>query len=761
MKSRYFPIEVVGAHGNNLKQVSLTIDKHQIVVFVGPSGSGKSSLVFDTIAAESQKQFNETYSSFIRHRLPNHGEPRAEALRNLPASIVVDQRRLGGNARSTVGTATDIHALLRLLFSRAGKPVIGESELFSFNNPKGMCPRCLGLGEVSEINLDSLLDRSKSLNQGGIRFAPFRAGSAKWKRFALSGLFDNDKPLAEYSEAELHNLLHATDVEIVDPKPGWYASTRYEGVIPKLRRSYLRREPNKGSAEEQAALRAVIHQAQCPLCKGGRLTQMALSSRIQGRNIADCAKMEVTELLAFLAGLPRDNHSSVVDAIAERLSQVVAIGLDYISLGRPTGTLSGGESQRVKMVRHLGSSLSDIAYIFDEPSVGLHPGDVSRLNDLMGVLRDRGNTVLVVEHDPDVMAIADDIVEIGPGAGAKGGNLVFQGPYQKLVKAATPTGAALARPRRLHDPIRLPTGSIAIRHASLHSVRDVSVDIPTGVLVVVAGVAGSGKSTLVSRMLPGLYPDVISINQSALGGSKRSTPASYTGLLDHIRNRYAGQAGGSASLFSSNSAGACRTCKGLGVIEIDLGFLDSVESTCPTCGGSGYSPEAKAVSLWGKTIAEAMAMPIEKAAEFFAPAAEMADMFQRLVRVGLGYMPLGQRLSSLSGGERQRLRLATELGRIGSVYIFDEPTSGLHLADVRRLLELFDQMVVDGASLIVVEHNLDVMAHADWIIEMGPGAGSKGGKVIFDGPPAAMLKAKGSVTGPFLARYLDRMDRQG
>ena len=549
-------------------------------------------------------------------------------------------------------------------------------------------------------------------------------------------------------------MLYATDVEITDPKPGWYASTRYEGVIPKLRRSYLRREPNQGSSAEQAALRDVIHQVQCPLCKGGRLNQTSLSSRIQGKNIADCAEMEVTDLLSFLAGLPRDDHSSIVDAMVDRLLQVQAIGLDYISLARPTGTLSGGELQRVKMVRHLGSSLSDIAYIFDEPSVGLHPGDVSRLNELMGVLRDRGNTVLVVEHDPDVMAIADEIVEIGPGAGARGGNLVFQGPYRELVKAGTPTGIELARPRRLRAPPRSRTGSMAIRHASLHSVKDVNVDIPTGILTVIAGVAGSGKSTLVNGILPQSYPDVIRIDQGALGGSKRSTPASYSGLLDHIRKRFAEEAGSSASLFSSNSTGACPTCKGLGVIKIDLAFLDSVESTCQTCGGNGYSVQARAVRLRGKTIAEVMAMPIAGAAGFFSEATEMAETFQRLIRVGLGYMALGQRLSSLSGGERQRLRLATELGRAGSVYIFDEPTSGLHLSDIRRLLALFDEMVEGGASLLVVEHNLDVMAHADWIIEMGPGAGSNGGCVIFDGPPAQMLTAKNSVTGPFLARYL-------
>lgn len=758
MKYQTQPMEIVRARTNNLRDVTLRIPKHEIVVFTGVSGSGKSSLVFDTIAAESQRQLNETYSTFVRHRLPHYGQPEADRLSNLPVSILVDQKRLGGNARSTVGTATDIFALLRLLFSRIGQPHVGEAAVYSFNNLEGMCPACEGLGKVASVDLDALIDRTRSLNEGPFRFPAWHVGGYRWRRYALSGLFDNDKPLADYTDAEWHLLTDGSGARITKPLPGWHKGSIYEGVLPRFRRTYLNKEQAALSDADRQTLRRVLTQGPCPACHGTRLKPEVLDSRIDGRNIAECSAMSLDELIGFLRQLSQPETAAVVAALIERLEAMIGLGLDYLSLDRETPTLSGGESQRVKMVRHLGSSLSDIAYIFDEPSTGLHPRDVHQVTELLVRLRDKGNSVLVVEHDPDVIAIADHIVDVGEGAGRSGGRIVFQGTLDELRRAKTKTARAFSNPRRLRSDVRTPTGRLAVRGATIRNLNGVSVDIPLGVLTVIAGVAGSGKSTLAREVLVRHYPEIVCIDQSGLGGSRRSSPATYLGVQDLIRAIFAKASGKAAGAFSSNSAGACPICRGLGTIRTDLAFMDAAETECEACQGTGYSDEARAVKVNGQTIADVAGLTAEDAVSVFAEYDNIAAPLRRMVRVGLGYMPLGQQLNSLSGGERQRLRLADELGREGEIYLLDEPTSGLHMSDVDRLLSLFDELIENGKSLIVIEHNLEVIAKADWVVEVGPGAGRRGGKIIFEGSPSEMLRAEQSVTGPYLASYIDQSD---
>lgn len=747
------PIRVLGAREHNLKNIDIEIPKKCIVVFTGVSGSGKSSLVFDTIAAESQRQINETFTSFARHRLPHYGQPDADAIENLSAAIVVDQKRLGGNARSTVGTATDIYALLRLLYSRIGRPAVGESTLFSFNHPEGMCPTCHGLGTTEAVDLDKLIDRDKSLNEGAIRFPALAVGSARWKRYALSGLFDNDKPLRDYDEREWDLLLNAEPFKPKHPLKGWWASSKYEGLLHRFERSFLHQSGEKVKGASREALSRVVSRRTCAQCKGARLNREVLRCRIEGGNIAQCAAMQADELIAFMRGLKSREAASVIAAIVERLEHLIGIGLAYLSLDRQTASLSGGESQRVKMVKHLGSSLTDMSYIFDEPSIGLHARDVHQVNLLLRRLRDKGNTVLVVEHDPDVIAIADHIVDMGPAAGRDGGRVVYQGDLAGLARAKTLTGRHIARRPRLKTRPRDPRGWLPLRKASLHNLRKLDVDLPVGVMTVVTGVAGSGKSSLINGVFARTYPETVCIDQGALHASRRSNTATYTGLLDPIRRQFAEANGVDVGLFSANSSGACPACKGLGAIQIDLAFMDPIESVCEACHGKRFSPEVLRYALRGRSIDQVLDMSVSEAHGFLVEP-ELRAITAQLEQVGLGYLTLGQPLSTLSGGERQRIKLATELVQHGGLYVLDEPTTGLHLSDIDRLTEVMDRLVDNAGTVIVIEHNLEVIAQADWIIDMGPGAGHDGGRIVFQGVPADLLRERASVTGEHLARYL-------
>jgi excinuclease UvrABC ATPase subunit len=747
-------IRVVGARENNLQNVTLTIPKRKITVFTGVSGSGKSSLVFDTIAAESQRQLNETFSAFIRHRLPHHGHPDVDALENLSAAIVIDQKRLGGNARSTVGTITDIYTTLRLLYSRLGKPFVGYSNAFSFNDPHGMCLVCEGLGTVVAVDEKKLFDRSKSLNEGAINFPTFGVGTVRWKRYVLSGLFDNDKKLKDYTAAEWQLLLHAEDMPLRTYPEGWPPSSLYQGVIARFKRLYVDRDAKEIRGLYKADFERVVRRGPCPECKGQRLNRAALSCRIQHRNIAECSALQISDLAAVIRAIDAPVAATLVESIVARLQHMISIGLGYLSLDRETSTLSGGESQRVKMVRHLGSSLNDMTYVFDEPSIGLHPRDVHQLNDLICTLRDKGNTILVVEHDPDVIAIADRIVDMGPRAGRHGGKVVYEGTLKGLARSGTVTGRHLFRRAALKRSTREPKGALVIQGATLHNLRDVSVSIPKAVMTVVTGVAGSGKSTLVNRVLPELYPEATLIDQGAISASRRSNPATYTGVLDVIRKRFADANAVSASLFSTNSRGACKECKGLGEVHTDLAFMDPIVTVCEECGGSGFTEQVLRHRLHGKNIREVLDLSVAEARELFAADEEILPALVRLADVGLDYITLGQPLSTLSGGERQRIKLATELEKQSGIYVLDEPTSGLHMSDVQSLVGLLNRLTDAGSTVIVIEHNLDVISQADWIIDMGPGAGRDGGRVVFEGTPAALMRDRRSATGLHLRRYV-------
>jgi excinuclease UvrABC ATPase subunit len=741
-------IQVRGARENNLSGVSLDIPKRRLTVFTGVSGSGKSSLVFDTIATESQRLINETYTAFVQNFMPSLGRPDVDALQNLSAAIIVDQERIGANARSTVGTATDAHTMLRVLFSRAGTPYAGPPSVFSFNRAEGMCPICEGLGRTTEFDLDELVDREKSLNQGPIKAPGYSVDSWHWQLMASSGLFDPDLPLKDYPADAWQQFLYQEPIKIRVGK----SNLTFEGLISKLKRQYLSKDLQSMQSHARAFAERAIRQQTCAECGGVRLNAAARSVTVNGRSIGECSAMQISDLAEFVAGVKHPGVGPMLEGLAQTLDSFVTIGLGYLSLDRESSTLSGGEAQRVKLVRHLGSSLSDVTYVFDEPTVGLHPHDIQQMNDLLIQLRDKGNTVLVVEHKPETIRIADHIVDLGPGAGLSGGRLCYAGDVPGLKTSGTLTGQYLDHRVSVRDDVRRPTGKLSIENATLHNLREVSVDVPLGVLTVVTGVAGSGKSSLIHGSLAG-RDGVIIAGQEPIRGSRRSNPATYTGLLDPIRAEFAKANKVKPGLFSANSVGACPTCKGLGLVYTDLAMMAEVASVCEDCNGARFTPEVLGYRLRGKNISEVLRMTVAEAREFFGKGTARA-ILDRLATVGLGYIGLGQPLTTLSGGERQRLKLAINMGRTGSIYILDEPTSGLHLADVDQLLRMLDTLVDQGNTVIVIEHHQAVMAHADWLIDVGPGAGHDGGQIVFTGTPADLVESSPTLTAEHLRKYV-------
>ena len=772
-------IRVHGARENNLKDVSIEIPKRRLTVFTGVSGSGKSSLVFDTIAAESQRLINETYSTFVQGFMPTLARPEVDVLEGLTTAIIVDQQRMGTDPRSTVGTATDANAMLRILFSRLGQPHIGSPQAFSFNVASisgagavaferggktvkerrsfsitgGMCPHCEGRGTVNDIDLRQLYDDSKSLNEGAITVPGYTGGGWNSRLYSASGFVDPDKPIRKYTRQELHDFLHHEPVRM---KIAGINMT-YEGLVPRIQKSMLSKDADAMQPHIRAFVDRAVTFTTCPECGGTRLSEAARSSKITGTSIADACAMQISDLAGWVRDLDEPSVAPLLTALGETLDSFVEIGLGYLSLDRPSSTLSGGEAQRTKMIRQLGSSLTDVTYVFDEPTIGLHPHDIQRMNDLLLRLRDKGNTVLVVEHKPETIAIADHAVDLGPGAGAAGGTVCFEGTVEGLRASGTITGRHLDDRAVLKDAVRAPAGALEVRGAATHNLRDVDVDIPLGILVVVTGVAGSGKSSLMQGSVSGRQ-SVVSIDQGGIRGSRRSNPATYTGLLDPIRKAFAKANDVKPALFSANSEGACPNCNGAGVIYTDLAMMASVATTCEVCDGKRFAASVLEYRLGGRDISEVLAMPVTEAQEFFGageahtPAAQA--ILGRLADVGLGYVSLGQPLTTLSGGERQRLKLAARMAEKGSVYILDEPTAGLHLADVEQLLSLLDRLVDSGKSVIVIEHHQAVMAHADWIIDLGPGAGHDGGRIVFEGTPADLVAARSTLTGEHLAAYV-------
>jgi excinuclease UvrABC ATPase subunit len=771
-------IRVHGARVNNLKDVSVEIPKRRLTVFTGISGSGKSSLVFGTIAAESQRLINETYSAFVQGFMPTLARPEVDVLEGLTTAIIVDQQRMGADARSTVGTATDANAMLRILFSRLGQPHIGSPSAFSFNVPSvrasgaitvergdsktvrqsftrigGMCPRCEGRGSITDFDLSALYDDSKSINEGALLIPGYSVDGWYGRIFGGSGFLDPDKPIRKYTKAELHALLYREPTRIkVDN-----INLTYEGLIPRIQKSFLSKDVDALQPHVRAFVERAVTFTVCPDCGGSRLSEAARSSKIRGINIADACAMQISDLAEWVRGVDEPSLAPLLATLQQIFDSFAEIGLGYLSLDRPSGTLSGGEAQRVKMIRHLGSSLTDVTYVFDEPTAGLHPHDVQRMNDLLLRLRDKGNTVLVVEHEPETIAVADHVVDLGPGAGSAGGTVCFEGTVKGLRASGTLTGCHLGDRAALKETVRTPTGMLEIRGATAHNLRDVDVDIPLGVLVVITGVAGSGKSSLVHGSIPA-GAGVVSMDQAAIRGSRRSNPATYTGLLDPIRKAFAKANGVKPALFSANSEGACPNCNGAGVIYIDLAMMAGVATTCEECEGKRFEASVLDHHLGGRDISEVLAMSVTEAEEFFGageartPAAHA--ILDRLADVGLGYLSLGQPLTTLSGGERQRLKLATHMAEKGGVYVLDEPTTGLHLADVEQLLGLLDRLVDSGKSVIVIEHHQGVMAHADWIIDLGPGAGHNGGRIVFEGAPANLVAGRSTLTGEHLAAYV-------
>ncbi|CAM3933744.1 ATP-binding cassette domain-containing protein [Corallococcus exiguus] len=772
-------IRVQGARENNLKDVSVELPKRRLTVFTGVSGSGKSSLVFGTIAAESQRLINETYSAFVQGFMPTLGRPEVDVLEGLTTAIIVDQERMGANSRSTVGTATDANAMLRVLFSRLGKPYIGSSNAFSFNVPSvratgemtvekgegsktekkvfnvtgGMCPKCEGMGQVSDIDLTQLYDDSKSLNEGALTIPGYNVDGWLVRIFGASGFIDPDKPIRKYTKQELHDFLYKEQTKVKVDK----MNLTYEGLILRIQKSFLSKDVDAMQPHIRAFVERAVTFTSCPECKGTRLSAPARSSKIKGINIADACAMQISDLAEWVRGLDSPSVAPLLASLRHTLESFVEIGLGYLSLDRPAGTLSGGEAQRTKMIRHLGSSLTDVTYVFDEPTVGLHPHDIQRMNELLLRLRDKGNTVLVVEHKPEMIAIADHVVDLGPGAGTAGGEVVFEGTVEALRASDTLTGRHLSDRVALKSSVRKPSGVLKVRGAGTHNLKKVDVDIPLGVLVVVTGVAGSGKSSLIHGSV-GNRDGVVSIDQAPIRGSRRSNPATYTDLLEPIRKAFAKANGVKPALFSANSEGACPTCNGAGVIYTDLAMMAGVTTVCEDCEGRRFQASVLEYKLCGLNIAQVLDLPVKDAVAFFGsgkaqtPAA--SAILQRMADVGLSYLRLGQPLTTLSGGERQRLKLATHMGDEGGVYVLDEPTTGLHLADLEQLLGLLDRLVDSGKSVIVIEHNQAVMAHADWIIDLGPGAGHDGGRIVFEGTPADLVAAKSTLTGKHLAEFV-------
>lgn len=740
-------ITIHNARQNNLKGFDLKIPKRKITIFTGVSGSGKTSIVFDTIAQEAGRQLNENFSKFVRNFLPKYSQPDADAIDNLSMAVVVDQSRLGGNSRSTLGTITDINPLIRLLFSRLGQPYLGPAWNFSFNDPHGMCPTCEGIGRIVGLDLEKALDLEKSLNEGAILLPGYKVGSWLLKSFTNTGFFDNDKPLKEYSEEEMNRFLYAQG-EKIDSLYMEGMSSTYEGLVARFNRSNIK-GGNESSATTQKKIASFMNEQKCPDCQGKRFNPQVLACKIAGYSIADVLAMQVDELLTVLQEISEESVQPLLQNIQARITDLINIGLDYVSLDRETTTLSGGESQRVKMVKHLSSSLNDVIYIFDEPSIGLHPRDVHRLNELLVKLRDKGNTVIVVEHDPDVIKAADHIIDVGPKAGKNGGYITYEGTFEGLLRSDTLTGKAFGQMVDFKEAPRQSHQVIETKKSTLHNLKNTALRVPLGVFTVVTGVAGSGKSSLVNGVFAKEYPEAITIDQSAVAGNIRSNPATYSGIMNDIRKLFSQENQVSAGLFSYNSEGACETCKGHGTIKMELSFMDSVEVLCQACGGKRFKEEVYQYRLKGKSIDEVLAMSITEAVEFFEEKAIQRKLKQ-ILAVGLGYMTLGQPLNTLSGGECQRLKLAKELSKKGNIYIMDEPTTGLHMADIKSILAIIERLVEKGNTVIVIEHNLEVMKAADWLIDVGIDGGIRGGEVLYEGIPEKLIECQSSITAQYL-----------
>ena len=741
-------IHIYGATENNLKDVSLSIPKKQITVFTGVSGSGKSSLCLDTIAAESRRELNETFPSFVQQYLPKYGRPHVERIENLPVTIVIDQKKPAGNTRSTVGTYTDIYSLLRLLFSRVGKPFIGYSDSFSFNHPAGKCERCDGIGTVTELDIHKLVDFDKCLNdEDVIHFPTFTTGAWRWKRYAYSGLFDLNKKIKDYSEEELNLFLYSPQIRLKNPPSNWPKSAKFEGMFPRMYRSIITTKEGK---RQQKVLDKMVSTFTCPECHGARVNERVRSCKINGKNIAEVVDMPIPEAIAFVAGITDPLAVDIRRELLKRLSALTEIGLGYLSLSRITSTLSGGEAQRIKIAKYINSALTDMVYVLDEPSVGLHPRDITLLKKSLKRLRDHGNTIMIVEHHREVIAMADHIVDMGPAAGRHGGEIMFEGSYEELLASDTITGKMLKHHSEIKKKIRVPSGYFPVKDASLHNLKHIDVQLPLGVLCVIAGVAGSGKSSLMEQfMRDNDSLDIVSIRQKDIGINLRSTPATYLDISDPIRNLFAKANHVSNQLFSFNSKGACPACGGKGIIVSEMAFMESIETVCELCHGSRYNAETLQYQYHGKNIAEVMDMTVNEACEFFADQ-DFLYALQSLQKVGLGYLHLNQAMTTLSGGELQRVKLASELKRTGSVFIIDEPTSGLHLDDVQKLMKLFNEMVDAGNSLFLIEHSLDVIKDADYVIELGPGGGMDGGDLLYAGTVEEMLSCERSVTAPYI-----------